>query len=384
MSARPEPITLRELNRATLARQHLLERTTDSPLAVIERLVGLQSQAPYPPYTGLWTRIEGFRFEDLAALLLDRSVVRLLVMRSTVHLVTARDALGLRAPMQPPLDREYRSVRRKHLPEIDLVEADAITLEALAEGPQAPKALGERLHARWPDLPLAHIAQLPRLRQSLVQLPPRGIWGAGGNVSYALLDEWLGAAEEPYSPEEVVRRYLAAFGPATVKDAQQWSGLTGLKAAFDALGEDLIRFSGPDGEALFDLPDAPRPSADAPAPPRLLPEWDNLLISHADRSRVVAADRLKAMGETSNTLGGAALIDGIVVAQTKVSPGKGKGATGGFVDIYPYEPIAPDAREGLQAEGEALLAAMGEGYAGGEVVFHPDGSGFPGYGRPKR
>ncbi|MDO9352745.1 MAG: winged helix DNA-binding domain-containing protein [Solirubrobacteraceae bacterium] len=378
-----EPITLAELNRATLARQHLLERTTDSLQAVTERLVGLQSQEPTTAYPGLWSRVEGFAFADLAAALEDRSVVRLLLMRSTVHLVTARDALGLRGPVQPPLDREYRSVRSKHLPGIDLVEAGALTLEALAEGPKKPKELGDRLAARWPDLPREHLAQLPRLHQSVVQLPPRGIWGVGGAVVYALLDEWLDAPEQPYPLEEIIRRYLAAFGPATVKDAQQWSGLTRLKPVFDTLGDELVCFTGPGGELLYDLPDAPRPPADTPAPVRLLPEWDNLLISHVDRTRVLAEDRRQAMVATTNCYGASALVDGMVAAHTKISAPRKKADHATF-DVFPYEKLTKASASAIETEAHALLTAMGDGYAEGDVVIHPAGSGFPGYERPKR
>lgn len=366
-------LTLRELNRATLARQHLLERTTDSPLAVIERLVGMQSQIPAPPFTGLWSRVEGFAFDDLSALMLDRSAIRLSLMRCTVHLVSARDALALRPRIQELYDRQFLQARELALPSVDVAELDAFVRALLGEEPRTTKALGEALEARWPGEARGRLVTVARLRQPLLQIPPRGVWGKALQTTYALLDDFTGETPRAIGRTELVRRYLAAAGPATAKDFQLWSGLTGWEPVFAGMAEELLTFQGPRGELLFDLPDAPRPAPDTPAPVRLLPEWDSTLMMYADRCRVVTEDRRKAMLSINGIYAASVLVDGFVVAACKTTKGK----TGGRIDVWPFERLIKTAQRAIATEGDALLTAMGKGYAGGDVVFHAAGTGFP-------
>lgn len=381
MSPRSQPpaetLSLAQLNRATLARQHLLERTTATPTEVVERLFGLQSQLPAPVYTGLWTRIQEFAFDELSTLIEDRALVRIGLMRGTIHLVTARDAAGLWPFTRAIADRGFQTMRGPALQAagVDLAEAEAETEAHLRSGPIAADALGVALAERWPDAKPSLLGSVARYRFPVVQVPPRGLWGRSGAATYALLDDWIGADEPGYAPETIVRRYLAGFGPASVADAQQWCGLKGLKSAFDALGDELVSFVGPDGKTrLFDLVDAPRPDGDVPAPVRLLPEWDNLLLSYADRTRAIDEDRRKATLSKNGILDATVLVDGRVAAAWKSSPGKRD--AGGTLAVAPFEKLTRAVKAEIEAEGQALLSAMGPGYAGGDVVIEADDAGW--------
>lgn len=365
-------ITLGEMNRATLARQHLLERIAMPAIDMIDHLVGMQSQSPSPPFIGLWSRIEGFGFDELSGCMLDRSATRMVLMRGTVHLVTARDALGLRGLFQDLIQRLYfASAERREVP-LDFVELRALALEALAEGPKTSKELGEALQEHWPEVPGAVLGMAARCMLPLVQIPPRGTWGGVGQATYALAEEWLGAPLQPYAVDDVVLRYLAAFGPATVKDAQHWCGLTRLSAVFDRLAGHLIEFEGPDGERLFDLPDAPRPPADAPAPPRLVPEWDNLLLSHLDRSRVMSHERRAAMATSNGMNPAVVLVDGVVAGTYRILKPRRPGAA--VVEIDPFDRWTKEAERGVRAEAASVLEAMGGHYAGGSVDLRAFGA----------
>lgn len=362
------------LNRATLARQHLLERTTASPVEVAERLVGLQSQLPGPPYAGLWSRIEDFAFSDLSALIESRELVRMGLMRGTIHLVSARDGAGLWPFTVAVMDSGWESMRRAVLEEagVDVEAAMAETERRLREAPMTADALGAALADQWPAAKPNLLGSIARFRHPVVQIPPRGLWGKSGPAIYALIDDWTGTERPAYEPREIVRRYLAGYGPASPADMQQWCGVKRLRAVFAELGDELITVLGPDGKTLHDLPDAPRPDADTPAPVRLLPEWDNLLLSHADRTRVIDEDRRKAIMSVNGINDAAVLVDGRVEATWKAIAGKG----GGTLTVAPFTALSKSARAEIDQEGEALLEAMGEGYAGGEVVFEGNGAAW--------
>ena len=374
MTAAVQRLTLRELNRATLARQHLLKPSVLSPLAMIEHLVGLQAQDPKAPFIGLWTRIAEFDFAEPGRLLEERAVVRSLTMRGTVHLLMGRDALGLRPLLQPAMDREFKGIRAKRLAEQG-ADSDAITeraRELLAEAPRTARELGELIvadHPDWPESLLEHVSAVPRVRLPTVQIPPRGVWGQSGQPVYRLLEDWLDAPMQPYPLGTVVKRYLAAFGPASVNDLQAWCGLTRLRPAFEALGDELLRFEGPGGQSLYDLPDAPRPDGDTPAPVRILPEFDNLLVSYADRSRVISDDRRKAMSTLNGMVPGTVLVDGVVTALCKTPLNK----DGARARIMPLEKLSKGVRDEIEQEATRLLAAMGGRYVGAPVVFEDPG-----------
>ncbi|KOV80052.1 winged helix DNA-binding domain-containing protein [Nocardia sp. NRRL S-836] len=299
------------LNRALIERQLLRERADHSALATIEHLVGIQAQEPKSPYIGLWTRLTGFRAQELEDLLTTRAAVRILLMRGTIHLVSARDALGLRPHLQLRLDRELRSGPfAARLRGLDLDEVAATGREILDGTPLGPSDAGKQLRQRWPDREHTVLGNALRNKLALVQLPPRGLWHRSGRVVCTTVENWLGEPQRAVALREVVLRYLGAFGPATVRDAQQWSGLTRLAETFEALRPRLVTFRDEAGRELFDLPDAPRPGQDTPVPVRLLPEFDNILLAHADRHRVIADDRLAVVVGGKPTV----LVDGYVAA----------------------------------------------------------------------
>jgi hypothetical protein len=220
-------LSVRALNRATLARQMLLRRDTVSALAAIERLVGLQAQLPNPPYIGLWSRLERFEKHDLTRLIERRRVVRSSMMRVTQHLVTARDYLWLRPALQPVIDRFWRSSYGKRVTTLDHGALLAAARELLAEQPRTITELRALLGERWPKHDADAMAYTIQFQLALVHVPPRGTWGQGGAVPAALAEEWLGKPlAAGGSLDRLVARYLAAFGPATVTDMQEWSGLT--------------------------------------------------------------------------------------------------------------------------------------------------------------
>lgn len=283
-----EPVlSTRALNRATLDRQLLLRRSPMSALAAVEHLVGLQAQEVKPPYYALAARLDGFTPGELSAPLADRAAVRIVTMRSTIHLHSAEDSLTLRPLVQPARDREINYFR-KGLVGVDLDRLAVISRELVEAEPRTMKQLREALGAEWPDADPQSLAVAARCKLPLVQVTPRGLWGRGAQVSLTTVEHWLGRPAEPAaSPDATVLRYLAAFGPASVKDMQTWAGLTRMRPVFERLRPELLTFRDENGVELFDLPDAPRPDADTPAPPRFLPEFDNLLLSHADRTRVI-------------------------------------------------------------------------------------------------
>ncbi|HEY9437128.1 MAG TPA: winged helix DNA-binding domain-containing protein [Streptomyces sp.] len=345
-------LTDRALNRATLARQHLLERAGMTALRMIEHLVGMQAQAPYPPYVGLWTRLRDFRHQELAGLLTDRSVTRLLLFRGTVHLVSAADCLALRPVAQPVIERMYVNARAARAADPAVVAGHAV--ELLEKGPLTPKELGTALAERMPDVPVRVLGDVARGRLALVQVPPRAVWGVGGVTRYATAESWLGAELGAADVPAVIRRYLAAFGPATVADVQAWCGLTRLREVTDAM-TDLIRLRGERGADLLDLPDAPRPDAGVPAPVRFLPDFDNVVLSHADRSRIVAEPLRSRLFLRNGIVPGSVLVDGMVAATWR--------AADGLVTVTPLRALAPADLAEVEAEGEKLarfLAAPGK------------------------
>lgn len=344
----------RALNRALLERQMLLLRRRLPAIEAIEHLVGLQAQAPDPPYVGLWTRLEGFCAEELSRLILDRRVVRVALMRNTIHLVSARDGLTLRPLVQPAIDRNLFAgrVRRAALEGLDVEELVADGREVLDERPLTAKELGALLQERWPDHDPASLARTVRHLVPLVQVPPRGIWGEGGPAAHARLEAWLGRSLDPVpSLEKMVLRYLGAFGPASVKDAQTWSGLTRLGEVFELLRPRLKMFRDERGNELFDLPDAPRPDPNTPSPPRFAPAFDNLILSHADRSRIVADDHRKTIASRNGMVPATVLVGGFVRGTWKVETARGKTT----LEIEPFVSLPKGDREALAEEGGRLL-----------------------------
>jgi Winged helix DNA-binding domain len=306
----------RSLNRALLERQLLLRRHRMTATQALEHLVGLQAQAPRPPYVGLWTRLEGFAPDDLARLLSERDAVRVTLMRGTIHLVSANDGLTIRPLLQPALERGVytnSTFGRHRLDGVDVAALLAAGRELVEERPRTVAELRDLLGARWPEHDPAAMAQAVRGLVPMVHVPPRGLWGRSGPVALTTLESWLGrGVDDDGSPDTLVLRYLAAFGPASPADAQTWSGLTRLGEVFERLRPRLRAFRDERGRELFDLPDAPRPAPDAPAPVRLLPEFDNLTLSHADRTRVIADEHRRRIAARNGMVPGMVLVDGFV------------------------------------------------------------------------
>jgi DNA glycosylase AlkZ-like len=340
------------LNRALLARQLLLRRRRISPLRTVEHLVGIQSQAPRAAYVGLWTRVAGFRPEALERLMLDRSVVRIALMRSTIHLVAAPECLPLRDLVGPAVARPSRhsaARRAAGVPNGDLARAGRQLVDA---EPRTFRELGALLQERWPACDADALAMGVRELVPLVQVPPRGLWHRGGVPSHAAAETWLsGVRPARISMADLVRRYLAAYGPATVLDAQTFTGLTGLRDVFERLRPGLRTFRDEAGGELYDLPDAPRPTARIRAPVRFLPEFDNILLSHARRDRILP-DGTMSLLSLGNGLRPAFLVDGFVAGTWRLRATRRLTT----LEVRPFEPLAAAARRELEAEGGRLLA----------------------------
>jgi hypothetical protein len=308
-------LTRGALNRALLARQLLLGRSELSVAGSIEHLVGLQAQATLPPYIGLWSRVEAFDPDELGRMLTNRKVVRLTLMRGTVHLVTSRDARVLRPLVQSVIERSHTGAFGRRMGGAEPAKLARAAEKLLAVEPLGARELGRRLVAQGIGDDPEAIGNAARVYLPLVQVPPRGVWGASGRALYATLEGWTGRQLRTRpSIDTVVLRYLGAFGPASVLDMQKWSGLTRLKAAFERLRPKLATFREEGGAELFDLPDAPRPDPDMQAPVRFLGEYDNVLLGHADRRRVIPEDfpwdAMLAPGRFVNNL----LVDGMLRA----------------------------------------------------------------------
>jgi hypothetical protein len=280
----------RALNRALLLRQLLLERSKMSAAEAIEWLVGLQAQIPADPYLALWSRLEHFKTDDLSKLLIDRKAVRMGLMRATIHLVTARDALALRPILQPALERTFQtgSPFGRQLVGVDMERLLTIGRGLVDERPRTAAELRPILHKRWPKRDRESLVMAMSYLLPLVQVTPRGVWGASAQPRRTTVEAWLGRPlSKRRSPDEMVLRYLAAFGPATTGDTRTWSGLSGLPAVFERLRPRLRTFRDERGRELFDVPDGPLPDPETPAPVRFLPVYDNIVLSHDDRARVV-------------------------------------------------------------------------------------------------
>ncbi|WP_351222903.1 winged helix DNA-binding domain-containing protein [Streptomyces sp. NPDC002133] len=347
----------RALNRATLARQLLLRRDPENRMsakAAIEHLVGLQAQNVKPPYYALAARLHGFRPQELSGLMESREVGRLVTLRSTIHTHTAADCLALRPFAQAGgPDRELRMFLRR-LDGVDIGRLTAIGRELLQERPRPVKELREALRAQWPDADPLALTTAARCLLPLVQVTPRGLWGRSGQVTLTTAEEWFGRPVEPApAPDTVVRRYLAAFGPASAKDMQTWSGLTRLMDAFERLRPELLTFRDENGVVLFDLPDAPRPDPETPAPPRFLPEYDNLLLSHADRSRVVA-EELKVRTWKGNRSFCVFLVDGFLAGLWQLEETERTA----ILTVQPFVKLTRAQHTAVAEEGERLLATM--------------------------
>lgn len=315
----------------------------------LEHLVGMQAQVPDSPYIGLWSRLVDFHVDDLSKLIERRKAVRLALMRSTLHLVTARDCLMLRPLLQEVQTRSLYvgSPYGKNLQGMDIEALVARGRALLEERPHTIAGLGKALSARWPDRDATSLGYAVRNLVAMVQVPPRGIWRANGPTACTTAEAWLGRplASDP-SPSRMIKRYLAAFGPATVRDIEAWSGLRGLRQAVEAL--PLAVFRDLKGVPLYDLPRAPRPDPDTLVPVRFLPDFDNALLAHADRTRIFKGHDNRSLPIGKPTF----LLDGFVEGTWAIVRHKGTAT----LTLSPLGVLSKKELGALRTEGLALLA----------------------------
>ena len=350
----PAVLSTRALNRALLARQLLLGRVTVPALKVIERLVGLQAQTPESPYYALWARLQGFHPDQLASLLQRRKVVRLALMRSTIHLVSARDCLALRPVLQPVQERNLfvASPFGRRVAGMDLRALERAGRALLEAQPLSIAELARALRARFPDRDGQSMAYAIRNTLAMIQVPPRGLWGQGGLARGTTAEAWLGKPlQRERAPDRMLLRYLGGFGPASVRDMEVWSGLQGCQATVERLRPRLRVFRNERGTELFDLPRAPRPDPDTPAPPRFLPDYDNVFLSHADRARIVEEETRRRHRTGVQIRACPFLVDGFIAGAWRIE----RRRAGATLLLAPFARLARKDSRALASEGERLL-----------------------------
>jgi hypothetical protein len=345
-------LTRNELNRATLARQMLLAREKTTVPRAVERLAGLQAQLARPPFIGLWSRVQGFRAEDLARAVHDRKVVRATLMRGTLHVMTTKDYLELRPALQPLLSEAFVAVLKDRAERVDLDGVTRTARACLDEQPRTFEDLRAVLEKAWPGLDPRALGYAVRMHLPLVQVPTDTRWGWPGAACFAVAESWIGRTlGKGGGAAALVLRYLGAFGPATVRDAQTWSGMRSLADAFATLRPKLKVFHDEKGRELFDLPRAPRPAASTPAPVRFLPDYDNLVLAHADRTRVVPDAHRPRLATKNLQVPATFLVDGFVAGSWKIERARSAAA----LVATPFETLSRKTRTELIEEGTALL-----------------------------
>jgi len=350
--ARTRVLSRRALNRALLERQMLLRRRRVAVLDAVERLVGMQAQVPRDPYVALWSRLDRFRTEALAEAIADRRAVRLTLHRGTLHLATVSDALSLRPVIQPVIERTLygSSPLRKAVGSIELAELLAFLRALLMERPRTRAELVRAIGERWPDLDASSLGYAMYLLPT-VQVTPRGLWGRTGPSAFTTLERWVGRSPSTAAePDEMILRYLKAFGPSTRADAQSWSGLPGMREVLERLQPGLRTFRDEGGRVLFDVPRAPLPDPDAPAPVRFLPEYDNVVLAHKDRGRIVPPD----VPQWTEVGWGTVLIDGSVTARWKME----RADDTATLRIEPFRRLARAEEAETTEEGTRLLSFL--------------------------
>ncbi|HEX5825867.1 MAG TPA: winged helix DNA-binding domain-containing protein [Candidatus Limnocylindrales bacterium] len=335
-------LTQRDLNRALLARQLLLERTTTSIDVAIEQVGGLQTQYAPSGYVGLWTRVAGFRRDDLTAALADRTVIQATLMRTTIHMVSRREFWLYAAGV-----RQARRTWALRTPgesgaEAAMVEAAHRMRDALAAGPRSVKELG--------DVGAGFVGNLG-LWVDLVRVPPSGTWERRRADRLGLAEAWVGPcdATEGEGLAHLVRAYLRAFGPAPWRDIASWAGIQVGDARRGAEGLTLVTFRDEGGRELVDLPDQPLPDPDTPAPVRFLPHWEAVLLVHARRTGILPKTYRPRVFSTRNPFSvGTYLVDGRVAGAWSMRDGR--------VVLDPYENLAARDRDAVEDERAALEA----------------------------
>jgi hypothetical protein len=345
-------LSTRALNRALLERQSLLRRKRTPALELVERLVALQAQVPRDPYVALWSRIEPFRAETLSDSLEDRRTVRMTLLRGTLHLVTKRDAIGLRALVQPAIEgAAFSAIRiRASFDSVDMEEHLAALRGWLEERPRTRSELVKEIAARWPKVD-ANSLGYAMYALPTVQVTPRGLWRRSGGSAFTTMEAWLGASPDPAADiEGLVLRYLAVFGPATPADFQSWSGIPRTGEVFERLRTRLRLVRDEDGRELVDVPRAPLPDPDTPAPVRFLPEYDNVGLGYKDRRRIIP----EGMPQWTEVGWGSILVDGFGAARWRLFETK-RDAT---LRIEPFRRFTREERGDIAEEATRLAAFL--------------------------
>jgi Winged helix DNA-binding domain len=338
-------LTLRELNRATLARQLLLERKRLSPTAVIERLVGMQAQWPSAPYVGIWTRTTSFRKQALERELVKTTVVKANVMRQTLHLLTRRDYALLRAALSETNFPEQSSVAQRLAPSMRALAAagPVTTADVLSHLEREHGLSGVDARRAWRGA---------RIRAHLLHHHETALWRARPEGRFVALEE-----PETHDPTEaraeILRRYLAAFGPASRRDIVAWTMMhvPEISRALERL-EPLRRFRDEQGRELLDVPRGPLPDAGTPAPVRFLPKWDNVLLAFADRTRVLPEEYRKTVIGMNGDVAQTFLVDGFVAGIWRVSKGR--------VVLEPFARLSRSVQRELEDEAGRLEAFLAD------------------------
>ncbi|MFC0627223.1 winged helix DNA-binding domain-containing protein [Kribbella deserti] len=342
-------LSARAVNRATLARQLLLERADLTPAEAVGRLAGMQGQEPKHPYAGLWTRLAGFAATDLTHAVHEREVVRATFFRGTLHLVTKADYLAFRGTLTPVLEAGLKLLGDRAAG-LDQAAVVAAARKLLAAGPLTFTEIRDALIEQFPEVNDRALGFTTRMLVPLVMVPTDTRWAYPANARFTLAEDWLGKAPTPdVVPKDLVERYLRAFGPATPTDFQTWSGLTKAKALFDA--SELERFKDESGKILYDLPDAPRPGEHVDAPVRFLPEFDNLLLAHAKRERIIADEHRPAVFTKNLRIKATFLVDGRVAGLWTADKKRGVAT----LTLTPFGKPGKRSESELEREGTALL-----------------------------
>jgi winged helix DNA-binding protein len=344
-------LRLRELNRATLARQMLLGREAISVTAAIERLAGLQAQLASAPYVGLWTRLPDFQREDLAKEIENRKVVKATMMRATLHICTADDYARFRTTLKPLLIGAASEIAKRRGGDFDMDKILKAARKFIGAKPRTFAEISDMLTELMPDHDVGAMRYSVRTHIPLVQVPIDTGWSYSNKPEFTLAESWIG---RPIAPDDNLRdlvfRYLAAFGPASVTDAQTWMGMK-LKETFEKLRPELQTYRGEGRTELFDLPGLPIPAENVPAPVRFLPEYDNLLLSHSNRTRVVADEYRSKVYLPGLRVAATILVDGFVRGAWKIEKTK----TAATLLIEPFDKLTKKDREALIEEGERLV-----------------------------
>ena len=359
-------LTRRELNRTTLARQLLLSRSSGTADEVISRLFGLQAQAAMAPFVGIWTRAEGIRREDIAAGINNRKLLKATMMRGTLHLVTAEDYVQFRSTLQPVLDAALDSILKGRVEGLDVPRLLEAARPFFQEAPRSFAQFTKFATALMPGTDAGAMRYTARTQLPLVQVPVSRGWSYPGNPQFTLAESWLNRpipSKDRF--KELVLRYLAAFGPASITDMQAWSGFGQLKDRIDSMRSDLRVYRDENRRELFDLPDRSIEDPDRPAPERFLPEFDNVLLSYSNRTRIIAGEHRRHVFVPGLRVRPTFLVDGFVAGTWRFEKAKGTAS----VTIEPFGALSTNIRQALLEEAEQLVRFAGHDSKNHEVRF---------------